>query len=70
MIKIMKYGEVANEDIFARVVPEVDVRGIVADIIADVRNRGDEALFEYCQKFDHVKLDSLEVTPDEIDDAL
>ena len=26
MIRIMKYGEVANADIFARVVPEVDVQ--------------------------------------------
>ena len=29
MIRIMKYGEVADSDIFARSVPEVDVAGIV-----------------------------------------
>ena len=69
MIKIMKYGEVAHEDIFARVVPEVDVQKIVADIIADVRARGDVALKAYCAKFDKVELDSLEVTPDELDEA-
>ena len=70
MIKIMKYGEVANEDIFARVVPEVDVQKIVSDIIAEVRARGDAALLEYCEKFDRVKLDSLEVSADELDEAL
>jgi len=66
----MRVGEVANEDIFARSVPAVDVAGIVSGIIADVRARGDEALFEYCEKFDRVSLDSLEVTPGELDAAL
>ena len=31
MIQILKYGEVPSEEIFARVVPTVDVAGIVAD---------------------------------------
>ena len=69
MIRIMKYGEVADSDIFARVVPEVDVQGIVADIIADVRRRGDAALRDYALKFDRVALDSLEVSPGEFDAA-
>ena len=70
MIKIMKYGEVANEEIFARVVPTVDVAGIVTDIIDNVRARGDAALYEYCEKFDKAKLDSLLVSPEEIEEAL
>jgi len=70
MINILKYGEVANEEIFARVVPTVDVAGIVADIIDNVRNRGDAALYEYCEKFDKAKLDSLQVSPAEIEEAL
>jgi len=70
MIKILKCGEVANEEIFARVVPTMDVAGIVADIIANVRARGDAALYEYCEKFDKAKLDSLQVSPAEIDEAL
>ncbi len=69
MIRIMKYGEVANEDIFARSAPEVDVAGIVSGIIADVRARGDAALFDYCEKFDRVKLSALEVSPAEFDAA-
>ena len=41
MIKILKYGEVENKYIFARVVPDVDVETIVADIIDNVRINGD-----------------------------
>ena len=69
MIRILKYGEVDNADIFARSVPEVDVAKIVSDIIANVRARGDKALFEYCEKFDRVKLEALEVTAAEMDEA-
>ena len=69
MIQILKYGQVANEEIFARVVPTVDVAGIVADIIANVRQRGDAALYEYCEKFDKAKLTTLQVTAEEIAEA-
>jgi len=70
MIKILKYGEVTNDEIFARSVPAVDVAGIVSDIIATVRARGDAALLDYCEKFDRVKLDALEVSPAELDAAI
>ena len=70
MIKILKCGEVSNDEIFARVVPTVDVAGIVTDIIDNVRARGDAALYEYCEKFDKAKLDSLLVSPEEIEEAL
>ena len=69
MIKIYKYGEVAESEIFARVVPEFDVTAIVSDIIANVRKNGDKALFEYSEKFDKAKLSALEVTSAEIDEA-
>ena len=70
MIKIMKYGEVENGEIFARTVPTVNVEDIVADIIKNVRERGDAALYEYCEKFDKAKLESLAVTQEEIDEAV
>ena len=70
MIKIMKYGEVENGEIFARTVPTVNVEDIVADIIGNVRERGDAALYEYCEKFDKAKLSSLAVTEEEIDEAV
>ena len=69
MIKIYNYGEVSNEEIFARDNIATNVEGIVSDIIANVINRGDEAIFEYALKFDKAELKSLEVTQDEIDEA-
>ena len=70
MIKILQYGEVANEDIFARVVPAVNVEQIVADIIENVKVNGDKALFEYTEKFDKAVLTSLQVTEEEIEEAV
>ena len=70
MIRILKYGEVANSDIFARAVPAVNVEVIVSEIIANVRERGDAALFEYCKKFDKAELTTLQVSETEIDEAL
>ena len=69
MIKIMQVGQVPTEEVFSRVVPEVDVSSIVADIIYDVRRSGDDALFRYCRKFDHADLSSLEVTEEEFEEA-
>ncbi len=70
MIKILKFGEVSPEEIFARVVPEMDVSAIVSDIIADVRKNDDSALFKYTEKFDGAKLESLLVSRSEIDEAV
>ena len=56
MIKIMKFGEVSPDEVFARVEPTVNVEDIVTDIIANVQKNGDRALFEYCEKFDKAKL--------------
>ena len=44
MIKICKYGEVPNSEIFARENIAANVEGVVAQIIADVRQNGDKAL--------------------------
>ncbi len=70
MIRILKYNEIENSEIFARVTPEFNVSEIVSDIIADVRQNGDAALFKYCEKFDKAKLSSLLVSKEEIDEAL
>ena len=69
MIKIYKYGEVSNEEVFARDNIASNVEPAVTAIIADVRARGDEALFEYTARFDKAELTSLEVSPAEIDEA-
>lgn len=69
MIKIYKYGEVSNDEIFARENPTANVEAAVSEIIANVAKNGDKALFEYCEKFDKAILTTLEVTPEEIDEA-
>lgn len=69
MIKIMKYGEVSPEEIFARGETSFDVADIVTDIIDTVKKNGDKALFEYCEKFDKAALSSLEVSAEEIEEA-
>ncbi len=70
MIKIYRYGEVKNEDIFARTVPKTNIEGVVSEIIENVKANGDKALFEYCEKFDKAKLSSLVVSREEIDEAV
>ena len=69
MMKIYRYGEVSNDEIFARPDMKTGVEDVVADIISNVRARGDEALFEYCRKFDKAELTTLEVSEAEIDEA-
>jgi len=70
MIRIMKHGEVPNSEIFARTEPKMDVGKIVSDIIANVRQNGDIALKAYTEQFDGVKLDDLQVSKEEIADAV
>lgn len=70
MISILRYGEVEKSEIFARVTPTVDVCAIVSDIIQNVRQNGDAALYAYCEKFDKAKLQSLLVSPEEIEEAI
>ena len=69
MIKIMKYGEVPNEAIFSRMNPGVSVEKTVSEILANVKARGDRAVFEYEEAFDRVTLSSLAVTEAEIEEA-
>ena len=70
MIKILKFEEVTPEEVFARTENTVNVEDIVAGIIADVKANGDKALFAYCEKFDRAKLETLQVTKEEIDEAV
>ena len=70
MIQIMKFSEVPASEVFARTEPSFNVETIVAEIIANVRKNGDAALYEYCEKFDKAKLTALQVTKEEIDEAV
>ena len=70
-MKIIRYPERSE---WASIVerPHLDVSTLnetVASVLADVRQRGDEAVKGYELKFDHVDLATLEVTPEELDEA-
>ena len=69
MIQILRYGEVPNSEIFARENPTANVSDIVSAIIDNVKENGDKAVFEYCEKFDKATLKTLEVSEAEIEEA-
>ena len=70
MIKIYDANKLSLDEILARETTATSVEDIVSGIIKDVRENGDAALYKYCEKFDKVTLSSLEVTPEEIEEAL
>ena len=69
MIKIYEYGQVPAEEIFSRISPTDNVSDAVSAIIARVATEGDSALLELTERFDKVRLASLEVSSEEIDEA-
>ena len=70
MIKLYHFDELRPEEILNRDIrAEKNVEDVVDGIIADVRARGDEALKDYALKFDGAKIDALQVTQEEIDEA-
>ena len=69
MIRIFQYGEVPNETLFIRSPLIQDVSGVVREILADVRDNGDEALLRLTERFDGAKLSSLLVSDEEIEEA-
>lgn len=71
MIRQYKLNEIAVSDILNRdIMAERGVEEIVDEIIANVRRDGDAALLAYCEKFDKAKLTSLEVSEQEIEEAM
>ena len=70
MIRTYKYGEITKEEIFARTESTVNVEAVVGEIIDNVKKDGDAALIRYSEKFDGVSLKNIEVTKDEINEAV
>lgn len=58
-----------SKELFSQTLDLAAVMPGVKETIAGVKNRGDAALLEYTEKFDHVKLKELEVTRAEIEAA-
>ena len=70
MIRILKLGDMPKEEILKRDLPTVKAEKAVSEIIRNVRERGDEALYDYTKQFDGVELSSLSVSDEEINDAV
>ncbi len=70
MIKILKKGEYALDDVLIRDRSGRDVSGVVADIIFGVKMGGDPTLINYCRTLDGADITSLELTKEEIDAAV
>lgn len=69
MIRIMDYSDTSNDEIFSRGMTATGLEETVAEIIADVKENGDKALFKYCEKFDNTVTDCLEVSEDVVGEA-
>ncbi len=77
MMRLLKFSDADFAEQFRRIEQRAEevpagIEETVKSIIADVRQRGDAAVFELTEKFDRLKLDSssVEVTEAEIDAAL
>ena len=70
MIRIYRYGEIPNSELFARKDIVADVAEPVRAIVQDVAQNGDAALRAYEKKFDRADLTALEVSPEEWDAAM
>lgn len=70
MIKILNSKEVSKDEVLYREMPETDIESVVAQILSNVKQHGDAALLEYSERFDKVKLETLEVERERIKKAL
>ena len=70
MIRIYEFDKLSPEEILNRdIQAEEDVSAAVDAVLAEVRAKGDAALFAYTEKFDGVALTDLQVSEDEIEAA-
>ncbi len=70
----MKVYEYPGRETWARLLARptrdaADLNALVADVLAQVKKSGDEAVRMYEERFDHVRLDRLAVTPEEMEEA-
>lgn len=71
MIKLYRWEELTPDQILNRdIQARQDVEQVVDEIIAQVRARGDAALLDYTRQLDGAELTSLQVTPQEMEEAL
>lgn len=69
-MKVYNYADLSRQDIERLVQRNVDpaneIRAVVEDVIANVREYGDDALIDYAKKFDKVELDKLYLDKEEL----
>ncbi len=77
MIRFLRFSDTDFEKVFRQILERAEaapagVEQTVAEIIAAVRSRGDQALFEYTERFDRLTLtaETLQVSRSEIEQAL
>ncbi len=70
MIRIIQEKLSLRDEIFSAKEEKRDVSATVREILENVKINGDKALYDYCEKFDKVKLTSLKVTEQEIEEAV
>ncbi len=75
-IRVLRTTDSAFEDSFKTILlrrkeVNIDVEPIVKTILKDIKENGDQSLFNYIEKYDRIRLDSssLTVNPEEIDAA-
>jgi len=67
---VLEEGQTFDESQLSRLgVIDPDAVTAAAAIVAEVRKRGDEALREYTERFDHVQVDGFRVPDDEVEAA-
>ena len=70
MIRIYEFDKLSPDEILNRdIQAEEDVSAAVDTVLAEVRIKGDAALFAYTERFDGVALTNLQVSEDEIEAA-
>ncbi|MEN6419005.1 MAG: histidinol dehydrogenase, partial [Clostridiaceae bacterium] len=69
-MRIYTQSETESSSIFGRMSEQSDVHSLVGEIIRDVAENGDKALFHYAKLFDRAELTSLEVPQSELETAL
>ena len=70
MIKILRKGEYELEDVLIRDRSGRDVSKVVEEILFSVKMGGDPTLLNYCETLDGARPERLELTAEEIDEAI
>lgn len=70
MIPILRWDQVPSSEIFARVMPGANVEQAVREILAAVSQKGDQAVLACTERFDGVRLEALQVSREEMEQAV